>query len=170
MREQTFYITTNLARRRIMMFIPTIFTFLFAAIIIFAVHYEPQYKLPLFESKAESGLPNPPKNFDYQAIPTEEWQCYIAATTYQQEDGSLKVYFTNPEGNEAYLMCEVTDSTGKILYKSGIIIPGNYVESLYPIKKLKNEAIEIEIKIYAFEPEYYYSLGTLIIRNVLQPY
>lgn len=93
-----------------------------------------------------------------------------AGTIYQQADGALELYLTSPEENEAYLLCEVTDIEGKTLYRSGLLRPGEYVERLDSLTALENKAIEIAVNIYAFEPETFYSIGTVTLKNVLQAY
>ena len=80
------------------------------------------------------------------------------------------LYLTNPESNECIIMAEMTDEAGNVLYRSGALRPGEYVERLYPLLELENVAIPIQMKVYAFEPETWYSLGTIALNNTLQPW
>ena len=89
---------------------------------------------------------------------------------YQQEDGSLIIYLTNPETNDVNILCEIKDEEGNVIYKSGVIQPGEYLESLYPLQELVNQAMPIEINIYGYEKESWYSRGTILMENILQPY
>ena len=84
---------------------------------------------------------------------------------YQQEDGSLLVYFTNPQSSDANLMCEIQNENGETIYKSGVIRPGEYIERLEPLAELSDEAIKIELYVYAFEPDTWYSKGTINLSN-----
>jgi len=130
-------------------------------------HYEP----PPFEQDAITGIPEVPVNFGYSELDAMgNFTFGIAGVMYQQADGSLNAYFNNPIENVVYLMCEIVSPEGKTLYKSGLLRPGEYVASLNPQSELKNEAVPIEIRIYALEPEHYYSLGTITLDNILQPY
>ena len=148
-----------------------ILTVALAVAVVFTVLYQPSYKPPPFESGAVSGKPEAPASFGYGEIDAAGSFAFgLAGVMYQQEDGSLRIYFSNPEENEAYLMCEVAEMSGKALYRSGLLRPGEHVVSLNPETKLDNEAINIEVKVYALDPEHYYSLGTVTLDNILQPY
>lgn len=128
------------------------------------------YTPPEYEVSAIVGEPNPTEDFLYGGMDTAyNFRVQMATNLYQQENGSVKVFFTNVEENDVNLMCEIIDEeTEKTLYKSGVVRPGEYVESLEPVEKFSNEAKDIMIKIYAFEPEDWYSAGTIEIGSVLQ--
>jgi acylphosphatase len=169
MREQN--IKTGAARRWLSALAAAILTLSLAATTIYMFQYKQPYKPPPFEPEAIVGAPEPPKDFGYSEIDASgSFRFGIAGVMYQQEDGSLRVYFNNPEENKAYLMCEVADISGNTLYKSGLLRPGEYVVSLNPVKTLENVAVKIEVKIYAFDPKQYYSVGTVTLDNILQPY
>jgi acylphosphatase len=130
-----------------------------------------QYKPPPFELSAVAGMPAPPEGFGYSEIDAMgSFTFGLAGVIYQQEDGSLRIYFANPEKNEAYMMCEVVGPDGNTLYKSGLLRPGEYVASLNPVIKLENKAVNVEVKVYALDPEQFYSIGTVTLDNVLQAY
>jgi hypothetical protein len=164
-------VSTGPARKKALLFAVIFITAALTASVVFIFRYQPPYTPPPFESGAMAGIPEPPEGFGYGEIDAMGSFAFgLAGVMYQQEDGSLRLYFTNPEENEAYLMCEIVDTAGKTLYKSGLIRPGEYVISLYPVAKQENKAVNIEVKIYAFDPEFYYSLGTVTLDNILQPY
>lgn len=144
------------------------------AVVIAALLYRafnPPYTPPPFETMAVAGVPTPPENLGYGEISSEGGFTFsIAGTMYQQQDGSLLVYFTNPQHSEANLQCEILNEDGTVLYKSGVIRPGEYVERLQPLEKLQNKATKIEVNVYAFAPETWYSKGTINLQNILQPY
>ena len=95
----------------------------------------------------------------------------MASNLYQQEDGSLKVYFTNPEANRVKLMVEIFETeTEQSLYRSGVILPGEYIEKLEKNSEFSNEQKEITVKIYAFEENTWYSAGHIEISGLLQPW
>ncbi|MEG0090993.1 MAG: hypothetical protein RSA20_04165, partial [Oscillospiraceae bacterium] len=131
----------------------------------------PPYTPPPFEPTAVAGVPTPPEHMGYGEISAEGGFAFsIVGTMYQQQDGSLLVYFTNPPYSEANLQCEIKHENGDTLYKSGVLRPGEYVERLQPQTELKNEATKIELNVYAFAPETWYSKGTINLQNILQPY
>jgi hypothetical protein len=130
------------------------------------------YTPPKFDSSAQAGVPSPDESFYYDTLSTDfGYQFSFAANLYQQEDRSVKVYFTNPAKNSVNLMCEISsDATGKVLYQSGVIRPGEYVESLSPKGRFANEKMDITLTVYAFEPDTWHSAGTSTVTTVLQPW
>jgi hypothetical protein len=171
MREQPTRIITGTVIRQVVIFAIIAVTVLLALAVMFVIKYEPPYQPPPFELNAVQGVPNPPENMGYSDVDAMgKFIFWLASTMYQQKDRSLCLYLTNPQENEVYIMCRIVDEKDKTLYKSGLIRPGEYVERLYPIKKIKNKAVNIEVNIYAFDPENFQSVGTVTLDNILQPY
>lgn len=169
MREQTTRVRTGAVKKILFAVLGVALTAGIAWLIYLAAN--PPYTPPPFETAAVAGVPAPPENMGYGEISADGGFAFsIAGTMYQQEDGSLLVYFTNPQHSEANLQCEILDETGAILYKSGVIRPGEYVERLQPLVKLQNEATNVELNVYAFEPDTWHSKGTINLQNILQPY
>jgi hypothetical protein len=144
---------------------------LLTALALCLVIYGPPYSPPPFEESAKIGKPKPPDNLNYGEIRAEGGFAFsMAGTMFQQEDGSLLLYLTNHEDSGINLMCSVTGKSGEVLYKSGLLRPGEYAERLFPQKKIGSEAMDIEINVYGFEPETYFSKGTVTLSNRLQPW
>lgn len=128
------------------------------------------YVPPEFEKNAMEGVPKPEEHFMYGTLETEYGYLVSMATNiYQQEDGSAYVYLTNYEENNVKMMCEIQNQhTGEICYKSGVILPGQYIEKLVPVTEFPNEAFDATIMIYAFEEGTWYSAGTVEIAATVQ--
>ena len=171
MRKQPTRVRTGATRAKVLLSAAILLTIALAGAVALAARYQPPYKPPQFELSAASGMPAPPEGYDYVEIDAMgSFTFGLAGVLYQQEDGSLRIYFTNLKENESYLMCEVVDTADETLYKSGLLRPDEHVVSLYPVKSLENKAINIEVKIRALDPEQFYSIGTVTLDNVLQPY
>ncbi|MCL2072252.1 MAG: hypothetical protein FWH07_08530 [Oscillospiraceae bacterium] len=133
---------------------------------IFLYTYEKPYKPPPFEKNSLSGVPAPPDdNTHYSVIDTGNFYVGFVGIIRRNDDDSLTVYFTNPEENDAYLMCMIADEDGNELYKSGLIRPGEYINDINPIARVEGEFDDAVVEVYAFEPETYYSMGTIVLRN-----
>ena len=145
-------------------------TLVLAVAIFFVVSYQPQYTPPPFEPDAVTGIPEPPERIRHVGFDAGNFTFMIASVIYQQEDGSVGLYLTNPLGNDVYLMGEVIDQDGNTIYRSGLLRPGEYVPRLYPTVRMRSEAIDVIINIYALESEGFFSAGTVMLGNVLQPY
>jgi len=145
-------------------------TLALAVAIFFVVNYRPQHTPPPFEPGAVTGTPEPPERIGHVGFDAGNFTFMIASVMYQQEDGSVGLYLTNPLGNDVYLMCEVIDQDGNTIYRSGLLRPGEYVAGLYPTARLGGEIIDVIVHIYALEPEGFFSAGTVMLGNVLQLY
>lgn len=169
MRKQTTHVRTGAVKKILIVALGTALAVVIAALVYRA--FNPPYTPPPFETAAVKGVPTPPESMGYGEISAKGGFAFsIVGTMYQQEDGSILVYFTNPEHSEANLQCEILDKDGTVIYKSGVIRPGEYVERLQPIKRLENKAMKIELNVYAFAPDTWYSKGTINLQNTLQPY
>jgi len=169
-REQYTRLRTGVVQKRVLTLLTVVTAMLMVASLVYAIRYEAPYTPPPLETNASFGIPDPAENMRYSRLETPAFTFGIAATAYQQKDGSLKIYLTNHESNQAYLMCEVINKeTNRVLYRSGLLRPGEYVESLNPLRRIENVATPIEIFIYALELDGYFSVGQVSIDNILQP-
>lgn len=128
------------------------------------------YVPPQFEKNAIEGVPKPEEHFMYATLETKYGYRFSMATNiYQQADGSVYVYLTNYEENDVKMMCEIRkEETGETCYKSGVILPGQYVEKLLPVTDFPNEAFDATIMIYSFEEGNWHSAGTVEIGAIVQ--
>jgi len=95
----------------------------------------------------------------------------IASNLYMQKDGTITVLLTNPQGSGVSLLCAIEDAkTGKVLAKSGRILPGYYVTRLRQRLGWKNKYANIHVTIYAIDPVTSYSRGTIQFDTVLHPW
>ena len=159
------------AKRRIILFLIIIVaSFAIVGVIIFSMFIK--YTPPKFEINAFAGTPTPEEGFLYNEVESGfGYKFSIASNLYQQEDRSLKAYFTNPSVNDVNLMCEVrTADDDELLYESGLLHPGEYVETLNPKGEFENIKYDVNVKVYAFESETYQSAGTTTLNLVLQPW
>ena len=134
-------------------------------------HNTRPYEAPPFDETAIEGVPTPPEDlgFGYGGAGTEGgFKVGIVSKWIRAADGCLPVWFTNPPENEANLMlriCRVSDN--KIIYQSGIVRPGEYVEKLMPLIDLPEEPIDVQVAIYSFDEDYH-SLGTLQLSGTVE--
>lgn len=129
-----------------------------------------KYRPPAHDEKAVSGEPVVSEDYLYREMSTDFGYSFLmAANLYRQEDGALNIYLTNPKTNEVNIRCEIKDrDRGTLYYKSGLILPGEYVTELKPETKFSNEPHNVDVIIYAFEPDTYLSAGTTNLKLVLQ--
>lgn len=144
------------------------------ALVVAAVAYQSArpYEAPPLDDTAVAGEPTPPEDVGYGvggADAESSFRIGLASRWVRADDGSLPIWFTNPSENEAYLMMRVRrTSDGKVIYKSGLLRPGEYVEALTPMVELGSELVNSEVFVYSFGPESYQSLGTLRLSGTVE--
>ena len=157
-------------RRIILLMIIVIALLATIGVIIYSIFIE--YEPPKFEINAYAGTPTPEESFLYDDVTSGfGYKFSIASNLYQQEDRSLKIFLTNPSANDVNIMCEIRSADDdKLLYESGLLHPGEYIESLDPAGEFDNIKYDVIVLIHAFEPETYHSAGTTTLNLVLQPW
>ncbi len=142
------------------------------AIVVGIVSSQLRYHPPEHDENAKSGLPIVEDSYLYREIETDFGYSFsMAANLYRQEDGSLNLYLTNPETNDVDLMCEINDmESGQLLYKSGRILPGEYLVNIPCAEEFENDYHDVSVRIYAFDREKFTSEGTTELSLALQPW
>jgi len=175
-RQQTTRVTTLQNRKLIRFAVLAVITLLLSAAIVFVYLYEfpsadGDYIPPPFEENALAGIPELEEHMQFAPVDAQgQFTFGSAGTLFYQKDSSLKLYLTNFEENDALIMAEVYDpKKKKVIYKSGLLRPGEYVESLTPLYEIENVATDVEVRVYAFSQEDYVSVGQVALSNIIQP-
>lgn len=122
---------------------------------------------PSFEKMAQLGEPDEiSEELGYSEFDAGAYRVALCGTPMVQ-DGNVVLYLTNPSENEVWLKIRIMDIDGKILGESGLLKPGEYVETV-ALSTIPEEDISVEMKLMAYEPETYYSAGTVSLNTVLR--
>lgn len=91
----------------------------------------------------------------------------VANPKYNETSETLAIYMANPADNTVNIKCRLYNTDGTMLAQSGLIKPGEYIQSLdlNGVRNLISETCEVQIMGY--EPETYYSAGAFIME--IQP-
>ena len=168
-REQLLFSRMERKRRRI--FIPVIVVISLISLSLIVYILMTRYMPPSHDSSALKGTPEVDESYLYGTAKTEYgYAIQMAANLYQQQNGDVNIYFTNPISNSVLLRCEIIDKdTGKTLYNTGYINPGEYIESVNN-KSVDNKTYDIIAKVYAYTDESFTSEGTTELSLKLQPW
>lgn len=127
---------------------------------------EPQaFTPPPFEEAAASGVPNVPEGLGWGELDAKVYKASVCGVI-RVEDGSADVWFTNPESNTLWLKLRILDKDGNIVGETGIIKPGEYVQSVaFYAVPAGGEAVSL--KLMAYEPETYHSAGAVTLNTTI---
>lgn len=122
---------------------------------------------PPFEEKAVIGKPNVAKELGYSLFSRDDIPySFLICGRVTADKTSGIVYFTNPNENNCWLRLRVLDEEGSMLGQTGILRPGEYVERV-PLFHSIDNGTEITLKIMGYEPDTYYSLGSIQINTTV---
>lgn len=126
----------------------------------------PTFTPPPFEPNAQQGTPQ---------VDDESWMplyregmgysvhiCGAVHIVGQQAD----LYLTNDAGNHVWLKLRITDEDGRILAETGLIKPGEYLQSV-TFTTVPPAGTPITMKLMAYEPETYYSAGAVTLSTTI---
>lgn len=124
-----------------------------------------EFTPPPFEENAVLGEPSVPDGLGYNELWQEGMTYRFSVCGNVTTNGrEATVYFTNPEANDAWLKLRVLDQNGKVIGETGLVKPGEYVETVtlfenYPV------GTTLILKIMGYEPETYHSVGAVSLRT-----
>jgi len=121
---------------------------------------------PKFDLTAVKGIPTVPENMGYMPIEVEEGYKAFVCGELRADNGNVNVFFTAPDDNTVWLKLKLLDENGDTLGETGVIKPGEYVKTLTLSKILVNSAA-VKLKIIAYQPETWFSMGTVGLNTTL---
>lgn len=121
---------------------------------------------PEFEAAAQSGIPDVPEGLGWQELDVQVFKVSVCGVVAIKEN-TADVWLTNPKSNQVWLKLRVLDTDGNILGETGLLKPGEYVQSIVFNTALKS-GTEIVLKVMAYEPEVYTSAGAVSLNTTIQ--
>lgn len=121
---------------------------------------------PPFEENAVSGVPAVPEGLGWGELDAKAYKASVCGVI-RVEDSTADVWFTNPESNAVWLKLRILDKEGNVLGETGIIKPGEYVQSVL-FRTVPQSGDAIVLKLMAYEPETYHSAGAVTLNTTIQ--
>lgn len=114
---------------------------------------------PEFDPSAVAGTPSVLEALDWRELDAHAFVVGICGQAVLNEN-SVDVWLTNPEDNMVWLKVRIQDGSGNVLGESGLICPGEYVQTVI-LQSVPSVGTQITLKVMAYEPKTYYSAGTV---------
>ena len=124
-----------------------------------------EFTPPPFDSSAVVGFPAVPDGLGWQEL---DAQAYIVGICgkFIPNGNTADIWLTNPEGNTVWLKVRVLDENGNTLGETGLIKPGEYVQSV-ALDTVPKTGKPIVLKIMAYQPDTYYSEGAVSLNTTI---
>ena len=126
---------------------------------------EIRFTPPSFDEAAVEGTPPLTEADGYRPIDAQVYQFSICGEL-TLKDGKTDVWLTNNAENAVWLKARLMDAEGNELGETGLIRPGEYVQSLH-LATLPEETAEVTMAVMSYEPETYYSMGSVSLYTTL---
>ena len=126
-----------------------------------------EFTPPPFESAAVSGVPEVDDTLGWSEIAVRQgYIAHVCGVLRADADGTVDVWFSSDADNEVWLKLRLKNAAGETLGETGLLKPGEYVEKL----QLKDgaEPGEVVLCIMGYEPDTYYSAGTVSLSTKLE--
>lgn len=121
---------------------------------------------PAFEENAVEGVPELTEADGYQLLDAQAFQFGVCGEL-DLENGSVDLWLTNDADNEVWMKAVVKDDDGNKLGETGLLYPGEYVRSV-EITNVPTETVDVGIVVMCYEPETYYSMGSVTLYTALR--
>lgn len=124
---------------------------------------------PDFDRNAISGIPEVPGEYGWSEIYQDgmSFRVGISQKIILNADNQADVYLYNSESNDVWLKLRILDDDGEILSESGLIKSGEYVKTVTFAESVHNGQ-KVKMKIMSYQPETYYSEGSIILNTIIQ--
>lgn len=123
---------------------------------------------PSFAANAKQGVPNVPKELGWYTPQADGLNFKVSVCgEVVIRDGKADVYLTNYARNDVWIMARIMDESGTVFAESGIIKPGEYVQTM-EFDKIPENGQTIYYKVMAYEPDTYYSAGSFPLETAAQ--
>lgn len=124
-----------------------------------------EFTPPPFDSSAVVGSPAVPEGLGWQELDAKVYKAGICGK-FIPKGNTADVWLTNPESNTVWLKVRVLDEKGNTLGETGIIKPGEYVQSV-ELDNVPKAGKPIVLKIMAYQPDTYYSEGAVSLNTTI---
>lgn len=121
---------------------------------------------PPFDEAAQTGTPEVPDALGWSELDAKAFRASVCGV-FAPEDGKADVYLTNPETNTVWLKLRVLDDKGNTLGETGLIKPGQYVQTI-PLTATPKPGATVTLKLMTYEPETYHSAGTVALNTTVR--
>lgn len=120
---------------------------------------------PSFDSAAHTGTPTVPDGLGWQELDAKAYKVGVCGKIIP--NGNIAdVWLYNSTENTVWLKLRVLDANGNTLGETGLIRPGEYVQSV-TLHTVPETGTPIVLKIMAYQQDTYYSEGAVTLNTAI---
>ena len=126
------------------------------------IHFTP----PQFDPSAVKGIPELDNADGYGTIDASVYR-FSACGAISLKENKVDIWLTNYAENDVWLKMVLKDENDNVLGETGIIRPGEYVQSI-ALAVVPENSCAVRMIVMGYEPETYLSIGNVTLQTVLQ--
>lgn len=133
-----------------------------AGLVVWAFHERAEimtFSPPPFDSEAQQGTPHLPEDSGYFPLSTKDGKEFSVCGHLVAKNSKVDIYFTNNDVNSVYAKCQIILQDGTMLGETGLVKPGEYVQSVTLSRRVPSGTSNAQIRVMTYEPETYHSEG-----------
>lgn len=139
-------------------------------IMIFALSIEKEvnqapYIPPSFDPLAKVGIPEVPTELGWTELNAKVFRVSLCGVI-SLYDSAADVWLLNHADNDVWIKLRVMDVDGTIFGETGLLTEGSYVQAV-TLNIIPETGTPVVLKIMAYEPETYYSAGSISINTYI---
>lgn len=125
-----------------------------------------EFTPPPFEDNAIAGVPAVPDNLGWTELDCKAYKVSVCGQVVA--DGNrADLWLYNPESNTIWLKLRVLDEKGNVLGETGLLKPGEYVQSVV-LERVPADGSTIALKIMGYQPDTYFSEGAATLNTSIR--
>ena len=157
----------NIQKNKILLPIMVAICIIAIAVMIFALTTKaPKFLPPAFDSAAVKGTPTVSDDLGYTKLEAEPGYVLYACGKLAVTNDSVDIYLTSPDTNTVWVRAQLLDRDENVIGETGVIKPGEYVQSLI-LNKIPQASEDVTIKIIGYEPDTWKSMGNINLNTKL---
>ena len=121
---------------------------------------------PPFDAAAVQGTPTVPEGLGWNELDAKGVYRVSVCGVVKLQGDRADIWLTNPATNAVWLKVRVLNEKGDTLGETGLVKPGEYVQSITFTKPPK-AGDKITMRVMSYQPDSYYSAGEIKLNTTV---
>lgn len=121
---------------------------------------------PPFDAAAVQGTPTVPEGLGWKELDAKGVYRVSVCGVVKLQGDRADIWLTNPATNAVWLKVRVLNEKGDTLGETGLVKPGEYVQSITFTKPPK-VGDKITMRVMSYQPDTYYSAGEIKLNTTV---
>lgn len=127
-----------------------------------------EFTPPPFDASAQAGRPEVDESMGWSELTVRAgYSVRVCGELDADGEGRVPVWFYSDGDNQVWVKLRMLDGEGNILGETGILRPGEYTQVI-TLDKAPERTCPVTLLVMGYEPETYYSAGSVSLSTTLR--